>query len=210
MNVGQSVRKAIDEWEFGDSDSSMLHACNAIDGTASKTLPHLSGNNLRFTTLLRANYAVLGPMGAPGIDLQQTRFPVRVKSPKASGGAPDLADVIYAIHRCTHGHGQELPQGFELLPDVEGPPRRTRMLVEAGKVRLSDRIIFGLLAVAVFAPVNIAQTVPDPYYLTFGSTELHINDWWGRATDFVALAATDPVPLVKLDFGDWMLSPPPP
>lgn len=204
MNVGDSVRKSIDDWESGEHDSAMLHACNAIDGTAKKVYPTL-GSNARFTKLLRDNYAVLGPMGMPGINIVETRFPVTVERPKASGGKPDLADVIYGIHRCSHGHGDELPDGFELIHDARGPARQTRVEVVKGAIRLSDRIIFGLIAVAVFSPVNKGQVVPDAYYLTFGASgKLIINEWWGRAADFPAVAARDPMPLVKLDFGDWM------
>jgi hypothetical protein len=204
VNVGDSVRKSIDDWESGEHDSAMLHACNAIDGTAKKVYPAL-GSNARFTKLLRDNYAILGPMGMPGINLVETRFPVTVERPKASGGKPDLADVIYGIHRCSHGHGDELPDGFQLIHDARGPARQTRVGVVKGAIRLSDRIIFGLIAVAVFSPVNKGQAVPDGYYLTFGVSEkLIINEWWGRAADFPAMAARDPMPLVKLDFGDWM------
>jgi hypothetical protein len=204
VNVGDSVRKAIDDWESGESDSAMLHACNAIDGTAKKVYPSL-GSNARFTKLLRDNYAILGPMGMPGIDVVETRFPVTVQRPKAPGGKPDLADVIYGIHRCSHGHGDELPDGFELIHDARGPARRTRVEVVKGAVRLSDRIIFGLIAVAVLSPVNKGQVVPEGYYLTFGASEkLIINEWWGRAADFPRVAARETMPLVKLDFGDWM------
>lgn len=113
MDVGNSVRKAIDDWSMGDLEPAMLHACNAIDGTAKKAYPNV-GNNERFTRLLRDNYSILGPMGAPGIDLVEIRFPVTLKNPKAPGGKPDIADVIYGVHRCTHGHGDEIPDGFEL------------------------------------------------------------------------------------------------
>jgi hypothetical protein len=144
-------------------------------------------------------------MGAPGINLEETRFPVKVKAPKAPGGCPDLADVIYGIHRCCHGHGQELPDGFALVSDVASSSRITRIFVEKGKIRLSDRLIFGLLAVAVLSPVNVDQSVPDGYHFTFGNgIVLPINDWWGRAADFPGIAAQNPMPQVKLDFGDWM------
>jgi hypothetical protein len=203
MDVAGHVRKAIDDWELEDSEPAMLHACIAVDGTARKAYPAFA-SKARFTRLLRENYGVLGPMGAPGIDLAQTRFPVPVPGATASGGEPDIADVIYGIHRCYQAHGEALPAGFELLHDVKGPARITRLEVERGKLRMSDRIIFGLLAVAVLSPVNADLTAPDGYYLTFGShTVLPINDWWGRAADFPDIAAQDPVPLVKLDFGDW-------
>lgn len=203
MKVGDSVRIAIDDWEKGELESAMLHACNAVDGTASKLYPGL-GSNARFTRLLRDNYNILGPMAAPGLDLTATRWPVAVQRPKAPGGTPDFADIIYGIHRCTHGLGAELPDGFEILPDAAGPDRLTQLLVTKGKVRLSDRVIFGLLAVAVLSPVNGDQKVPDGYYLTIAGEQLLINEWWGRATEFVTLVARHPLPRVKLNFGDWM------
>src|SRR5262245_17574043 len=59
MNVGDSVRKAIDDWMANELNASMLHACNAIDGTAKKQYPGL-GSNARFTRVLRENYSILG------------------------------------------------------------------------------------------------------------------------------------------------------
>ncbi len=203
MNVGNSVRKAIEDWEEGEQESPMLHACNAVDGTAATTFPQLKVG-ARFTKLLRDNYATLGPMGAPGVDLAATRFPVGIDRPSAEGGQPDLADIIYSIHRCHHGHGDALPDGFELVRDIAETPQMTRMLVEKGKVRLSERVIFGLLAVAVLAPVNKDQRVPDGYHLTFGGRTFFINEWWGRASEFAAIVAATPLPKVKLDFGDFM------
>jgi hypothetical protein len=203
MNVGNSVRKAIDDWSQGEGEAAMLHACNAIDGTASK-LYTATGSNERFTRVLRENYDILGPMGMPGVDVVNTRFPVLIPRPKAPGGKPDLADVIYAIHRCTHGHGDELPAGFALIADAAGPAPVTRAEIERGRIRLSDRVIFGLLAVAVLSPVNKGQNIPESYYLTFGSSaKLFVNDWWGRADAFPMIAALEPMPQVKLDFSEW-------
>lgn len=205
MKVGESIRKAIDDWEIGDDESAMLHACNAVDGTARKLYPSLHSNE-RFTRFLRDNYEILGPMGAPGIDLHETRFPVNVPKPKAAGGKPDIADVIYGIHRCTHGHGEELPDGFELIRDTAGPKRLTHLYIEKGKIRLSDRIIFGLIAVAILSSVNKDQSVPNGYYVTYGESEkLMINEWWGRANDFSSILALEPTPKIKFDFGDWMI-----
>jgi hypothetical protein len=77
--------------------------------------------------------------------------------------------------------------------------------VKEGRVRLSDRIIFGLLAIVALSPANGDQAAPDGYHLTFGSDRLlPINEWWGRAADFSGIVAQDPMPLVKLDFTDWM------
>jgi hypothetical protein len=206
MKVGKSVTKAIDEMELGDTEAAMLHACNAIVGTAAKLYPSL-GSNARFTKLLRDSYDIFGPMGMPGINLVETRFPVHVDRPKSSDGKPDIADVIYGIHRCTHGHGAELPEGFKMIDDTSTKdfPPRTRIGIEKGKIQLSDRTVFGLIAVAVFSPINIGQRTPEGYLLTFGGLKtMTINEWWGRAADFPAVSALVQMPSVKLDFGEWM------
>lgn len=204
MRVGESIRKSIDDWLQNEPEASMLHACNAVDGTARAAFPAL-GSNARFTRLLRENYFILGPMGLPGINLEETRFPVRVQKPKSPDGRPDIADVIYGIHRCCHGHGEALPDGFELLADAAGPPRVTRISMRLldRTIQLSDRVIFGLIAVAVLSPHNRGESIDDGYYLTFGSSQqLTINEWWGRAADFPAVAATDPCPSVRMVFPD--------
>jgi hypothetical protein len=206
LNVGNSVRKAIDDWEAGELEAATLHACNAIDGTAKKMHPAL-GSKARFTKLLRDHYSILGPMSLPGIDLTETRFPVCVKRPTAPGGQPDMADVLYGIHRCTHGHGDELPGGFELIPDARSG-RITRTIAMKGAVRFSDRLIFGLVAIAVLSPVNVGQKAAEGSFLTYsthsGYVKLSINEWWGRIADFLTIVGASPMPLVKMDFGDWM------
>jgi hypothetical protein len=96
---------------------------------------------------------------------------------------------------------------FRTRQDPAGPVRHTRMEIERGKVRLSDRMIFGLLAVAILSSANQDQADRklDGYYLSFGSSaKLTVNEWWGRANEFAAIAAQDPTPVVKLDFGNWV------
>lgn len=200
--IGESIRKSIDDHLAGDTNFAMLHACNAIDGTAKKAYPSIGGSNLRFTTLLRDSYEILGPMGAPGFNMD-TRWPVELAKPKAVGGTPDIADVIYGVHRCSHGHGEDLPDGFELLADASGPANVTRLNVEQGKVQLSDRMIFALLSVAVLAEENRDQKVPDGYFLTYSTTKIYINDWWGRKDDFLKLIEQDEMPSVEIDFSNW-------
>jgi hypothetical protein len=98
VDVGNSVRKATDDYGNDEIDAAMLHACNAVDGTAAKLHPSL-GSNARFTKLLRDNYSILEPMATPGINLDDIRFPVKVERPKAPGGLPDFADVVYEPRR---------------------------------------------------------------------------------------------------------------
>jgi len=74
VDVGSSVKKAIDDWEQGDLESSMLHACNAVDGTAGKASPVEASGNKRFTDLLRENYGLESAEGlATWLDITSDR-----------------------------------------------------------------------------------------------------------------------------------------
>lgn len=202
MRVGRSIQKAIDEAQAGDLESAMMHACNAVDGTAAKVLDHISGNNLRFTTFIRDNYDIFGPMAAPGVNVRESRFPVNVERPKAPGGLPDIADVVYGIHRCCHGHGDALPDGFELMDD--GPEvGLMRMHFERGSVRLSKSTIYGLLALAVVEPANANETIPSDYRLTYNDQAFFIHDWWGKKDEFREVLKERDLPSVVLDFSEW-------
>lgn len=203
MNVGESVRLAIDDGNAGKLDSAMLHACNAVDGTAGKLFPG-KGVGKRFKRLLRDNFDILGPMGMPGIDLMATRFPVQVLKPDAPRGGVDIADIIYGIHRCCHAHGDELPQGFELVPDALRGQGATSMIAMRGKLAISDRMIYALLGIAVFNPINIGQIVPPGYSLLIGSLHhFDIGRWWGQR-DLVSKICTIESPsTLRIDFNEW-------
>jgi hypothetical protein len=204
MRIVDSVAKAIADWQSGDSESAMLHACNAVNGTATKAYKSIEGDRAKFTTLLRDNYSILGPMGIPGVDLDKTRFGVDLKKSNPQIKEFDLADLIYKIHRCSHGHGDELLKGFELMPDAAGPHGTTHFSLDLvdGTVRLSDRIIFGMLGVVVFSPVNAHQKSDHGYFLSYDGVELPINEWWGRARDFLEIVNNGRSPVIKIyEFG---------
>ena len=212
MKISDSVRLAIEDWELAKSDqtrleSAMLHACNALDGTAKKIWPK-ANNKDRFTRLIRQSYDFFGPMAMPCIDLENTVFSVPLNSSKKDNKGPDIADIIYSIHRCSHAHGDELEEGFSLIEDVKndiiGQENSTniRSDIEGGKVRLSDRTIFGLLGIAVFSPINKNQSDPKLYnfWLTFDKDmEFHINDWWGKKEEFLKIISQVTLPKIILN-----------
>jgi hypothetical protein len=100
VDVGNSVRMAIDDYVRGELDGAMLHACMAVDGTAAKLHPTVRVG-ARFRRLLRENYvSIVEPM-VPGINLEETVFPVQIPNATGRGRQPDFADIVYVIHRCT-------------------------------------------------------------------------------------------------------------
>jgi Phage integrase family len=204
MKVGDSVKFSLDHWNKNEWDAAMLHACNAVDATGKKRYRKL-GVTARFKRTIRDSLDIFGAMAMPGYNLDGLRFPASIKS-NMPDKRPDVADVVYEIHRCAHGHGDDLPEGFELMP-YEEPVTITRL--QAGKIRLSAATVLGLLAVAVFAPENVGQTIPDSYWLRLHQHRFVISAWWGRHDDFREI--NDPIrsqsPLVTIDFAhlwdDW-------
>jgi hypothetical protein len=181
----------------------MVHAGNAVDETAAKRHPQL-GIASRFKRTLRDSLDLFRVMTAPGVDFGQSRFPVAVRS-DLPDGRPDIADVLYGIHRWNRGHHDELPNGYELTPHG---PRPTRAHIwRDGKVELPASTVIGLLAVAVFAPENKGEAIPAGYRLIWQDQDFHIATWWGWQDHFREIVATERTPQSTLDFGpawnDW-------
>lgn len=177
----------------------MLHACNAVDGTGKKRYPK-KGVADRFKSMIRESLEVLFVLGLPGIDLAKTRFPLRVES-HLPDRRPDIADVIYGVHRCAHGHGDELPDGFELTHYDNGSGTHQYEFAKH-TARLPSSVVLGLLGVAVFAPENRGQSAPPGYQLSWRDLTFPIADWWGRQDDFFAEMPDDWI-RVEMNWGDW-------
>lgn len=200
MNVGDSVKHAIDELDRRKWDAAMLHACNAVDGTGRKRYPKL-GVAARFKRTIRDSIDIFGMVATPGLNVKQTRFPAAVRS-DLPDKRPDIADVIYGIHRCAHGHGDELPAGYELTPTEDG--MADLWAARGVRVQLPSSVVSGLLSIVVFAPENKGQVIPATYQLSITDRTFFINSWWGREDDVRELVKVDQFPPgITVDFADW-------
>ncbi|BBX99168.1 hypothetical protein [Mycobacterium lacus] len=197
MNVGDSVRQSLDHWARQEWDTAMFHACNAVNGTAKKRYPQL-GVASRFRRTIRDSLDIFHVMAAPGIDFTQTRFPVAVKS-DLPDKRPDIADVLYGIHRRTHDHGDELPKGFELTR--HGSRDATVSVWRDGKIQLPAAAVLGLLAIAVFAPENKGEVIPINYQLSWYQHQFQISGWWGWQEHFREIISGAQFSHQVLDFG---------
>jgi hypothetical protein len=101
VRVGDSVKFSLDHWKKNEWDAAMLHACNAVDATGKKRYRKLRVAP-RFKRTIRDSLDIFGAMAMPGYNLDETRFPVSVKS-NMPDRRPDVADIVYGIHRCAHG-----------------------------------------------------------------------------------------------------------
>ena len=130
------MKLALEEWgrhirddQQARLESATRHGCNAVDGTARQRVG--TEGSQRLEQILREGYDVLLPMS--GLDYG---WHTGVLPAGSGGGSGDLAEILYKNHRCAQGHGDELPDGFELMPNRL--PTSTVMIVHWNGRRSSD------------------------------------------------------------------------
>jgi hypothetical protein len=197
MKIADHVDSALLDWGLGRLESALTHALIAVDGTARRMFPSL-GNAQRYKRCLRHFNWIIEPALGAGINLEATKF----SNINLSGlSNPDFADIVYKVFRCAHAHGDEVPLEFALtLGNAEG-----RMwTIGDGVLNLPDTLIFALLFVAVFAPVNKDERPLPGAILTLGAEEnrdtFEISDWWGRSADLQPIAAKHNTVRLSLEF----------
>lgn len=177
----------------------MFHACDAVDETARKRYPTM-GVAARFKATVRDDVDVFQAMTAPDIDFVTSRFPVPVQT-DLPDGRPDIADLLFGVHRFLHGHEEELPQGCEVVPHADGVPM---FHISNGRLRLRASASLGLLGLAVFAPENRGESIPSSYQLGWQGHTFHITGWWGWQDHFREIVRNAGIRAFPLDFGpEW-------
>jgi len=196
MKLTEHVRCIFDDAEAGKPEAALLHACISIDATGKRLYPSTIGVGARFVRCIREYYWLIEPMMGVGINLEETRFG-NVTLPKLKT-PPDFADVIYAIHRNSHAHGDEVPLSYELLKTTG--PSGSEWEMSADHLRMPDRVIWALTSVAVFCRENFRHRGwGENRYLTWGEEKFVIADWWGREVDLKPIAASWNTTRVKME-----------
>lgn len=186
-----------------EMELAMMLACAAVDGTARRRYPK-TRNKSRFVQTVRDFYWLIEPLALRGINLDETLW-TNLSMKSATGAAPDFAEVLYSIHRCSHMHGDEVPFGHVFTETTEVT---TGLFAWSWKIAkdvmaLPERLPFALVACAVLAPENALEQTGDGYYFySLDSDTYVINEWWGRAEDFRPVANGSNQVRVKLNLGD--------
>lgn len=196
MTVGDEVRSALDHWSRGEWRPALWHATAALNKTADKRYPALD-EGAAFRQTLRDEVDIFGAMAAGDIDLVNSRFPLPVPSDQPDG-RPDIADVMYAVHRYLHVDESVMPAGCQVVPPAEG---MSMFAIANGRLWLRATAAIGLVAVSVFAPENEGQPIPESYFLSWQNYDFMVSDSWAQREAFRQVMANSPVPQYTLDFG---------
>ena len=161
----------------GRSDLALLHSCTAIDATARALYPSEISNSKRFKRCIREYYWLIEPMIGVGVNLVDTKF-TNVTAIRGNK-QPDFADLVYHLFRCKHAHGEDVPieYSFVISPD----PFHSFWEFGANSVQMPDKVIWALIAVAVFSRVNYrCRGKGGNYRVSWGDEIFPIADWWGK------------------------------
>lgn len=199
VTVGDEVRSSLDHWSAGEWSQSLAHATVALEETAEKRYPSLDPA-ARFKQTVRDDVDVFGAMAAPDIELVESRFPVPVESDQPDG-RPDIADVLYAVHRYLHGDASAMPAGFNVEPHADNIPLFN---ISKGKLWMRGTAALGVLALVVFAPENKGEPIPGSYQLGWAQHVFHVVGWWGWQDHFREIVHNAGITQYTLDFGpEW-------
>lgn len=191
------------ESEPREIELAMMLACAAVDGTARRRYPK-TGNKSRFLQTVRDCYWLIEPLALRGVNLDESLW-TNLSMRSAAGDAPDFAEVLYSIHRCSHMHGDAVPFGHVFTETREVADGMFAWSWEITKdvMVLPERLPFALVACAVLAPENVSERTAEGYYFyTLDAQNYVINEWWGRAEEFKRVAGQNNQIRVKLNLGD--------
>jgi hypothetical protein len=175
----------------------MWHATAALDETASKRYPWLDPAP-RFKRTVRVDLDIFAAMTAPDIDFVNSRFPVPVPG-DGSDRRPDIADVLYAVHRYLHEDENAMPAGCEITAHAEGVPM---FEIASGRLWLRASAVLGLLGIAVFSAENKGEQIPENYQLGWRQHVFHVCGWWGWQNHFRDIVSRTDIPQFTLDFAE--------
>ncbi|MFM9033221.1 MAG: hypothetical protein ACKOQ4_02860 [Mycobacterium sp.] len=199
MSVGEEVQSSLDHWSAQQWRNAMWHATAALDETAAKRHPSMD-TAARFRRTVREDVDVFGAMAGAEIDFSTSRLPLPVHS-DLPDGRPDIADVLWAVHRYLHEDESVMAAGCQISPHAEGVPLFD---IHSGRLWLRASAALGLLAIAVFSPENKGEPIPGDYHLGWQQHTFHVVGWWGWRDHFREIVRNAAVPQYELDFGaEW-------
>ena len=108
MDIVNSVARGLDEASRNQFESSLLHACLAIDASAQKDAGTSHSSATTYTSFLRKYYWILEPMIGAGINFDETIWdnlePANSRMAKVK---LDMASIIYYFIRFPQAHGKK-------------------------------------------------------------------------------------------------------
>ncbi|MBA3909716.1 MAG: hypothetical protein C0524_07470 [Rhodobacter sp.] len=183
MKIEDRVRLAFDLGINKEFLPMLSFALPAIEASAKKKYGR--GGRASFIKLIRENYEVFHWFSGSFLDFVELRFPTL--DPSLTDGQtvdrPDLAQVLYYLHRCSLAHGQELGESCSILPRKPDGSFDYHIDKVGKGIRLPEPIAWGVLATVVLEPINTNLESRSGNYFTLSLPPityfLNVDLFWG-------------------------------
>ncbi len=169
ITVGQRVKYVIDEVERDNFELALEHVAIAIDITATKYYKNSRSSKSSYKNLLKEYSWLIELMAFFGINLDESKFG---NFPIDGNPETTFQDLIYHVISCNLVHDEGIPLNFE-FSDID------QITLKKDHLIFPKKLIWGLLAVVVFCPVNVNEITDDCYYISIFENRFLINDFWG-------------------------------
>lgn len=197
MKISDHIKNSIDASDRRELDQAMLFACLAVDGTAKKTYPQISGVGERYRRFINENLDIIELMFG-GLNLKETVFPF--KDAKGKIGI-SFADIVYEKFRCSLAHGNELPDGYGVSVQIADGHQQFCVDIQNQSMTLPQSAIYALGLACVLAPANADQKIGNNLYHYRDPLNVYVVDrWWGNAECARKIMDFEGQIRVKMDF----------
>jgi len=176
ISVGQRIQEAIDHMDRGHYMLALTPVCIALDITSQRHfgVDRSSGSN--YKNFIQEYLWLLTFMGVPGLMCTTIRIPFSHPEVRAdAAGCIGIEDVIYHLVRCSLVHSDERSAKVSWNQMIS-----LGIDNSSGNLILNPKLIWGLIGIVVFSPVNRGETIPDQYWLIAGGFRMFISELWGR------------------------------
>lgn len=164
MKVSDNIKYSLEASDRKDYEQAMLHVCLAIDGSAAKAYPELSGAGKvgeRYKKFINDNLDIIELMFG-GINLKETLFPFTSNKGRIGLG---FAEIIYEKFRCNLAHGQELPDGYGINVQLSDGVEQCKIDILNKSILLPQSTIYALGIICELCPKNADQCIGSNFFI---------------------------------------------
>jgi hypothetical protein len=193
MRIEDRVRLAFDLGLNRDFMAMLAIALPAIDESAKRKWK--KGGKSGFLKFLRDNYDVLQWFSGNVINYSEMKFPTIDSdfTDNKTVERPDLAEIVYHVHRCCLAHGQDISANFGITPRRADGSLDFKISKDGKFLNLPESIAWGLLAAVVLDPVNSALQSRSGNYFTVAFEQntyfLNVDLFWGAKATITKISS---------------------
>ena len=153
------------------------------------------GGKSTFLKFLRENYDVLQWFSGSAIDFSVMRFPTidPIFTDGKTIDRPDLAEILYYIHRCALADGQDISENFGIIPRSADGGIGFNISKDGKFLNLPEPIAWGVLASVVFDSVNLDLQSRSGNHFTLSFEQntyfLNVDLFWGEKVKLTRISS---------------------